>query len=136
MTVPAYSSKAESARILDIVTSLVNDAALPAAAVAQKSNIDFTSTRDAPYFPIPLKETEVTAALKAIEGSLAAALAATKDQEPKARRIRVDLEKTTAFLFQAYLARIGGLGKLDKEVRSLLKGESHTVERSRERKTD
>ncbi|KAH7353710.1 CoA-transferase family III domain-containing protein [Plectosphaerella cucumerina] len=121
MTVPAYSSKAESARILDIVTSLVNDAALPAAAVAQKSNINFTSTRDAPYFPIPLKETEVTAALKAIEGSLAAALAATKDQEPKARRIRVDLEKTTAFLFQAYLARIGGLGKLDKDVRSLLK---------------
>lgn len=122
MTVPAYSSKAESARILDLVTTLVGDAALPAAAVAQRANVDFTAVRDAPYFPIPFKETEVTAALKAIEGSLAAALAATKDDAPRPRRIRVDLEKTTAFLFQAYLARVGGLGKLDKNVRSLLKG--------------
>lgn len=123
---PSYSSTAESARILDLLTSgLLDDAALPREAVALKDNVQFTSVRDAPYFPIPFKETEVTAALKAIEGSLAAAIAGTKDKDAgrQQRRIKVDLEKTTAFLFQAYLARVGGLGKLDKNVRSFLKGE-------------
>lgn len=120
---PSYSSTAESARILDLLTAgLLDDVALPPQAIAQKDNIQFTSVRDAPYFPIPFKETEVTAALKAIEGSLAAAIAGTKDATQQQRRIKVDLEKTTAFLFQAYLARVGGLGKLDKNVRSLLKG--------------
>ena len=39
------------------------------------------------------------------------------------RKVNVNLEKTTAFLCQAYLATVGGLGKLDPKVKTLLKGE-------------
>lgn len=117
-----YSSLSESSRILDLLLGTVDEVSLPPEAASQKSNVEFTVVRDQPYFPIPFKETEVSAALKAIEGSVAAALADLQDGSRKGRKIHVSLEKTTAFLFQAYLARVGGLGKLDKEVRKLLKG--------------
>lgn len=82
----------------------------------------FRGARDRSYFPTPFKETEVAAALKAVEGSVAAALADQRDERRRRRSISVDLEKTTAFPFQAYLARVGGLGKLGADVKSLLKG--------------
>ena len=119
-----YSSIAETSRIFDLLFSLVDGVSLPPEARAKKADVDFTGARDQPYFPIPFKETEVAAALKAVEGSLACLLADQRDGAEKHRKIAVDQEKTTAFLFQAYLARIGGLGKLDKNVRSLLKGAS------------
>ncbi|KAI1875880.1 uncharacterized protein JN550_002166 [Neoarthrinium moseri] len=118
---PHYSSTAESQRIFDLLCGLFDDVALPRAVQDVKADIQFTADRDLPYFPIPFKETETTAALKAIEGSVAALLAKTKDAGQGNRKITVNLEKTSAFLFQAYLAKVGGLGKLDKEVRALLK---------------
>ncbi|ODA77585.1 hypothetical protein RJ55_07214 [Drechmeria coniospora] len=117
----AYSCVAESSRIFDLLFSLVDPLSLPREAEARKSHVDFTAKRDQPYFFIPFKETETTAALKAIEGSIASLLADRREGAGKVGRIRVDQEKTTAFLFQAYLARVGGLGKLDDNVRSLLK---------------
>lgn len=121
----SYSTKAESARILELLlTSFEKDnVSLPEQIKSKTDDVKFTSSHDKPYFPIPFKETETTAALKAIEGSIAALLADAKDGESKKRAITVDHEKTTAFLFQAYLARVGGLGKLDKDVRKLLKGQ-------------
>lgn len=118
-----YSSISESAKILDYLLSLLDEDSLPAPAKTKRSSVCFTGRRDKPYFPIPFKETELSAALKAIEGCVASALADAKlGSAPRERHIIVDQEKTTAFLFQAYLARVGGKGKLDKEVRSLLKG--------------
>lgn len=122
MSTSNYSSRREASRIFDLLSSSLDSIALPSEVVAKKAQVEFTSTRDLPYFPIPFKETETTAALKAIEGCLAALLVETKDKTITERRINVNLEKTTAFLFQAYLARVGGLGKLDKSVRALLKG--------------
>lgn len=120
----SYSSIAESSSILDFLLPLLDETSLPAHARNKRQNVQFTGTRDRPYFPIPFKETELTAALKAVEGCVASALADEKfGKAAEDRKIRVDQEKTTAFLFQAYLARVGGLGKLDKNVRSLLKGE-------------
>jgi hypothetical protein len=119
-----YSSTAETARIVDFLLPLLDDTALPLQAKNKRANVQFTGTKDGPYFPIPFKETELSAALKAVEGCVASALADEKfGTETGNRKITVDQEKTTAFLFQAYLARVGGLGKLDKNVRSLLKGE-------------
>ncbi|TDZ41528.1 hypothetical protein CTRI78_v009569 [Colletotrichum trifolii] len=43
------------------------------------------------------------------------------EAERRARSINVGLDKSTAFLIQAYLATVGGFGKLDPEVKSLLK---------------
>jgi hypothetical protein len=120
----SYSSIAESSRILDLLFEVFqNDASLPAEVKQKRADVKFTGKRDLPYFPIPFKETETAAALKAVEGALAALLADVREGSGKSRQITVNQEKTTAFLFQAYLARVGGLGKLDKNVRQLLKGE-------------
>ncbi|KAF5555873.1 CAIB BAIF family enzyme [Fusarium mexicanum] len=116
-----YSSVEESKRIFDYLCGQFDDIAFPAAVKELKDNIEFTSARDAPYFPIPFKETETTAALKAVEGAVASLLAKTVEGESQPKKINVNLEKTTAFLCQAYMAKVGGLGKLDPGVKALLK---------------
>ncbi|KAI6278252.1 hypothetical protein MCOR14_010556 [Pyricularia oryzae] len=119
-----YSATAESWRLLDLVLdSFASDQlSLPTAARQRaKSNVGFCASRDFPYFPIPFKETETTAVLKAVEAAVAAAILDARNGVDVERRITIDLERTTAFLFQAYLATVGGLGKLDPEVKHLLK---------------
>lgn len=118
-----YSSVQETKRIVDLVLQLVS--LPPEIRCAAERNVSFTSSRDFPYFPIPFKETELGAALKAIEASVACALADLQDGgSPGSRKITVNLERTTAFLFQAYLATVGGCGKLDSEVKRFMKGEA------------
>ncbi|KAF4340127.1 CAIB BAIF family enzyme [Fusarium beomiforme] len=116
-----YSSVEESKRIFDYLCGQFDEIAFPSAIKELKDNIKFTTTRDAPYFPIPFKETETTAALKAVEGAVAGLLAGTIERGSQPNKINVDLEKTTAFLCQAYMAKVGGLGKLDPGVKALLK---------------
>ncbi|PFH58135.1 hypothetical protein XA68_14114 [Ophiocordyceps unilateralis] len=116
-----YSSTAESAKVLSLLVSLVDDVSLPPSAAAKCSLVRFRAARDQPYFPIPFKESETAAALKAVEACVAALLADTRLGQSRRRDVVVDHEKTTAFLFQAYLATIGGRGKLDSDVRSFLK---------------
>lgn len=124
MVSSSYSSIAETARIFDVLLDSFSDCpySLPQDVRSKRKHVKFTGSRDKPYFPIPFKETETGAALKAVEASVAALLADVKAGRSEERTITVDQEKTTAFLFQAYLARIGGLGKLDSGVRKLLKG--------------
>lgn len=119
----AYSSKEEALRIFHYLLGVLDPISLPPEVAQRQAKVRFTAERDQPYFPIPFKETETTAALKAIEGTVAALLAETGDEgSARDAQVHVNLEKTTAFLFQAYLARVGGLGKLDKQVKALLKG--------------
>ncbi len=86
-------------------------------------NVTFNTSSDdhGTYFPCPFKETEAAAALKAVEGSIVAAISDLR-YGSRERKINVDLEKTTAFLFSTYLAKVGGLSKGDPEVKSKLKG--------------
>ena len=122
-SIPAYSSTKEARHILHYLCKEFDSISLPAGVASRADNVQFVAERDLPYFPIPFKETETTAALKAIEASVASLLADMRQGEVSSnRKIVIDLEKTTAFLFQAYLAKVGGYGKLDKEVRGLLKG--------------
>ncbi|KHO02121.1 CAIB/BAIF family enzyme [Metarhizium album ARSEF 1941] len=103
----SYSCIAETRRILDFLLSLPDRVSLPAEAIGKRAHVQLTGARDRPYFPIPFKETELSAALKAVEGCVASALADEKfGQQQGGRRIVVDQEKTTAFLFQALM---GGL---------------------------
>jgi hypothetical protein len=75
------------------------------------------------YFPCPVKETEALVALKSVEASVVAAIAAVRyPQEKPERKIEIDLERTATFLFSTYIATIGGLGKQDAKVKSKLKG--------------
>ncbi|KAL6808528.1 CoA-transferase family III domain-containing protein [Trichoderma sp. SZMC 28015] len=121
-SIHTYSSKKEALTILQYLCNQFDPISLPAGVASRAEYVQFVAERDQPYFPIPFKETETTAALKAIEASVATLLADTRqDGQVPERKIVVDLEKTTAFLFQAYLARVGGYGKLDKGVKSMLK---------------
>ncbi|KAF6793710.1 caib baif family enzyme [Colletotrichum sojae] len=120
-TTSTYSPVAETRRILDLVLGLVQ---VPSEAEERARSARLTSNRDLPYFPIPFKETELASALKAVEGGVAAALAATKfgdDSGAGGREVTVSLDKSTAFLIQAYMATVGGYGKLDREAKSFLK---------------
>ncbi|KAI1376813.1 CAIB/BAIF family enzyme [Hypoxylon crocopeplum] len=120
----AYSSTDESRRVLGKILNLYSkdtNSLIPLVH-QQLENVHFKSQRDFPYFPIPFKETETASALKAIEGITAGMLANLKAGTPdQKRKVTVDLEKATAFLFQTYLATVGGLSKLDPKVKSLLK---------------
>jgi hypothetical protein len=128
-----YSSIEETKAIFELLFSLYPDdvISLPPEIRELRNNVRFKSARDSPYFPVPFKETETGAALKAIEGSLAAALADLKAGGQRSdRNVTIDLEKTTAFLFQAYLATVDGLEKLDPAVKAKLKGMEHVENRS------
>ncbi|KAF7560223.1 hypothetical protein G7046_g3931 [Stylonectria norvegica] len=116
-----YSSMREASAIFDYLSSVLGPVSLPPGVNENKNLVSFTAHRDKPYFPIPFKETETAAALKAIEGSVASLLAGTKGLACAKNKVNVNLDKATAFLFQAYLAKVGGYGKLDKEVKALLK---------------
>ncbi|KAK4071703.1 uncharacterized protein Triagg1_5941 [Trichoderma aggressivum f. europaeum] len=122
-SIHTYSSKKEALTILQYLCNQFDPMSLPVGVARRSDHVQFVAERDEPYFPIPFKETETTAALKAIEASVASLLADTRQEgQAPERKIVVDLEKTTAFLFQAYLARVGGYGKLDKGVKNMLKG--------------
>ncbi|CAK7206203.1 hypothetical protein SEUCBS139899_008990 [Sporothrix eucalyptigena] len=117
-----YSSLEETRRVLSLILNLVT---LPKdVETTVQTQTTFTADVDFPYFPIPFKESETAAALKAIEASFAVALQNTKyngHQQPRSGQIVINHEKTTAFLFQAYLAKVGAFGKLDREVKKYLK---------------
>jgi hypothetical protein len=90
--------------------------------------VTLTTTTDGTqiYFPCPFKETEALVALKSVEASVVAAIAAERfNQDESKRKIEIDLERTAAFGFSTYIATIGGFGKQDAKVKSKLKG-SHT----------
>jgi hypothetical protein len=117
----SYSPVQEARRIYDLLCDQAEQLGLPPNTSQIAKNVKIESNYNRVYFPIPFKETETASALKAIEGTVACALADLKYGNQD-REVRVDLEKATCFLFQAYLATVDGLGKLDKGVRAKLKG--------------
>jgi len=95
---------------------------LPAESLSHINRVQFTTANTgSPYFPSPLKQTEAISALKAVEAGVASAIADLKDAS-SVRKINVDLERATAFLFSTYLATVGGMDKAHPKVKKLLKG--------------
>ncbi|KAF7719871.1 CoA-transferase family III domain-containing protein [Penicillium ucsense] len=118
----SYSPLRETSRIFTELCRQSDKLNLPAAVRTNRENVSFSSSHDEIYFPIPFKETETLAALKGIEGSVAAAIADLRfGQSPTPRRVHVSLEGATAFGCQAYMAKVDGLCKLDPMVKSKLK---------------
>jgi len=116
----AYSPLLEAQRILGHFCQQAGPLGLPESLQNVVTQVKFVSDYDHVYFPIPFKETETAAALKAVEGGVACLLADLKYGK-QARMVSVSLEKTTNFLFQAYLATVDGLGKLDPAIKAKLK---------------
>jgi hypothetical protein len=117
----SYSPVKEAERIFGLLCDQAEQLSLPASFAEIKKNVVFRTDFDRVYFPIPFKETETASALKGVEGAVASALGELKSGR-RDREIKVDLEKATSFLFQSYLATVGGLGKQDEGVKAKLKG--------------
>lgn len=121
--IPTYSPKAEARRIMDLLLQLKEELQLPEDVEDKVKNLEFTAQKDQVYFPIPVKETETAAALKAIEGLVAGSIADLRWGQ-RERHIEINLEQTTCFLFQTYLSTIDGLGKYSPGVKNKLKGKT------------
>ena len=117
----SYSPTQEAERIFNLLCEQAADIGLPPNFAHIKRNVVFESEYDRVYFPIPFKETETASALKGIEGGVALALEQLRSGKHD-RKVKVNLEKATCFLFQAYMATVGGLGKQDEGVKVKLKG--------------
>jgi hypothetical protein len=95
---------------------------LPAECISHIAKTNFsTANTGSPYFPCPLKQTEMISALKAVEAGVASAIADLHHGRG-ARTVNIDLERATAFLFSAYLTTVGNMNKSSPNVKSLLKG--------------
>ncbi|RAH86623.1 CoA-transferase family III [Aspergillus japonicus CBS 114.51] len=115
-----YSPRAGAERIFN---GLINDAerlSLPCDALGGK--VIFTSRSDQIYYPTPFKVTETLAALKGVEGAMAAAIADLRfGAMPGGRGICLSLERATLFGFQALLAKVNGFTKSNPEIKEYLK---------------
>lgn len=118
-----YSPVHEAGRIFSFLCDQSERLNLPPEVAERRDAVSFYSTGNVIYFPIPFKETETIAALKGVEGSVAAAIADLRYGSQK-RAVKVSLERATCFGCQAYMAKVDGLGKLDAGVRAKLKGQS------------
>jgi hypothetical protein len=70
-------------------------------------------------FPCPLREQELGAALKGLEGCLAGAVADLRYGRQD-REIDVDVGQVTCFLMSAYLTTLDGMGKGDTKIKKRL----------------
>lgn len=120
-TSETYSPIREAGRIFSLLCDQSERFSLPPQVVENRDKVSFYSSHDQIYYPIPFKETETLAALKGVEGAVAAALADLR-YGASSRDIKVSLEKATAFGCQAYMAKLDGLSKLDPAVKTRLKG--------------
>lgn len=116
-----YSTTQEARRILGFLCQQSHALNLPSAVADNQDAVQFHSTTNKIFFPIPFKETETLAALKGIEALTAAEIANLRFGQKEKRNVSVSLEGATYFGCQAYMAKVGGLGKLDPDVRSKLK---------------
>jgi hypothetical protein len=102
-----YSMQRESRKALSLLLGLTK-AQIPPECRKLILDVAFsTLNAGTPYFPCPLKQTEAISALKAVETGIAAAIANFRfGQRP--RRMTVDLDRASCFLFSAYLATVAG----------------------------
>ncbi|KAK7204888.1 CoA-transferase family III domain-containing protein [Myxozyma melibiosi] len=123
---PVPSSYSLLATTRSIFDALLADSSipLPSAARAKSSAVQFTipdlSADGLPILPCSFKECETVAALKGLEGSVAAALSELRFGPQTDEHVEIDLQHATMFLFMAYLASVDGHTKLDPEVKKKL----------------
>lgn len=97
---------------------------LPVAFKRHVDQVTFTASTagtDEVCFPCPLKEQDLGAALKALEGCVAAMIADVR-YGSQDRPISVDMGKATAFLMSAYLTTLDGMGKSHPKMKYRLPG--------------
>lgn len=105
---------------------------LPAAFKHHIDHVTFTAPiagTDDVCFPCPLKEQDLGAALKALEGCMVAMISDLPNGRQK-RVIDVDVAKVTALLMSAYLTTLDGMGKGHPKMKYRLPGKPSFPRRS------
>ncbi|PYH70394.1 CAIB/BAIF family enzyme [Aspergillus vadensis CBS 113365] len=115
-----YRPSEEARRIFDLLRQNSERLGLPVDMLT--SQVQFHSDSETIYYPIPFKVTETLAALKGIEGALAALIADLQSgTKPHERKTTINLERATLFGFQALATKINGYSGSDPEVKRYLK---------------
>ncbi|OJJ75835.1 hypothetical protein ASPBRDRAFT_663709 [Aspergillus brasiliensis CBS 101740] len=115
-----YSPSEDARQIFNLLCQDHERLSLPVEILT--SQVIFQSHSDTVYYPIPFKVTETLAALKGIEGALAALIADLQSvPTPHERKTTISLERATLFGFQALVAKINGYSRSDPEVKQYLK---------------
>ncbi|KAL2128601.1 hypothetical protein VTI74DRAFT_8952 [Chaetomium olivicolor] len=81
--------------------------------------VDFSATSgrgDKVHLPTPLREQELAAAVKALEGLIADAIVELQYGK-RSKKIRVDIDRITGFLMGSYLTTLDGIAKGDPRVK-------------------
>ncbi|SPQ22319.1 77fa5a5c-196a-474c-9865-0bd20da78203 [Thermothielavioides terrestris] len=92
---------------------------LPEAILAFADAVEITSASgkgDEVHFPCPLREQEAVTAIKALEACAAAAIAQLR-YGMESKKIRIDVDRVSAFLMSAYLTTLDGMDKADPRIR-------------------
>ncbi|KAI2865268.1 hypothetical protein CBS63078_8534 [Aspergillus niger] len=115
-----YRPSEEARRIYDLLCQNSERLGLPSEIYS--SRVQFQANSDTIYYPIPFKVTETLAALKGIEGALAALIADLQSaSKPHERKTTINLERATLFGFQALAAKINGYSRSDPKVKRYMK---------------
>lgn len=93
----SYSTKSGASAALEELLSQSSRTTLPDKAVEYARKVQFTG-RDTIVLPCVMKEVEASAALKAVEAGIAAAIAEVRYGQ-KEKDIEVDMDRAAAFLF-------------------------------------
>ncbi|RAL10945.1 CoA-transferase family III [Aspergillus homomorphus CBS 101889] len=110
----------ESERIFAFLCGHAAELSIPLEVIPK--TVRFNSRSDRIYYPTPFKVTETLAALKGIEGALAAAIADLRfGTECEGRQVTIDLERATLFGFQALIAKVNGCSRSDPGIKKYLK---------------
>jgi hypothetical protein len=97
---------------------------LPEAILAFADAVEITSASgkgDEVHFPCPLREQEAVTAIKALEACAAAAIAQLR-YGMESKKIRIDVDRVSAFLMSAYLTTLDGMDKADPRIRERIPG--------------
>lgn len=131
--IPASYSVAQEARSTLTALASACRSQLPVPVAARLASLEESSDcgvtftpsadNDEVCFPCPLKEQECGAALKALEGCVAAAITDLRSgNNQPTRKVEIDIGKLTCFLMSAYLTTLDGMGKGDTEIKSRIPG--------------
>ncbi len=94
---------------------------LPKAIKSQAANVRIHGVGGEPTIPTPWRETEAITAMKALEASIALAIANIRYPHLHSQKASVETDHASLCLFMSYLSTVNGFGKWDKRSLPYLK---------------
>ncbi|KAI1268635.1 CoA-transferase family III [Xylariaceae sp. FL1019] len=113
----SYSVTRNASQALEVLLAS-SRSELPADIVRHVQDVVFdkhSATGDTICLPCSMRQQEACAALKALEGCAAAAIADLRRKDRR-RKIKINLERVTCFLLSAYITTLDGIDKCNPKI--------------------